>query len=543
MTRALHDVMPRLVTIVGRSGRMTLLTTALIVAGVGLAGAQEAIPDHPGALTFPPLEFEPPVAAEHRHELSNGVVVYVVEDHALPLVTVAVTVRTGSYLDPGGKVGLASLTGSQMRAGGTTRRSAAEFDEEAAFLAAQIGSSIGATSGRASINSLTKDLDVALDLFFEMLRSPGFETSRLDIAKRQALQQMERRNDSTQSIEQREWGRLMRGDDHFSTARATRASIEAITREDLLAFHERYFHPGAFIVAVSGDVTADEILPTLEAHLADWPVSDEPVPPVPAPAHVPEPGIYLVDKDDVNQGRVAIGHLGTTRDNPDRYALLVMNDILGGGGFTSRLLTRIRSDEGLAYSAYTAFGLGVYYDGIFRAGFQSRSETVARASAIVMEEVERIRSGQVTEAELRTSKASFIETFTRNFSSAASTAGLFASDEFTGRDPAYLAAYRDNISAVSGDDVLRVAREYLHPDRLAVLIVGDVATIEAGDPENPDFRLDQLSSGPGPGSRCPTRSRSSIPTSPDRARKPGSRRDGGPGSRVGWRHSVRVSRA
>ena len=307
---------------------------------------------------------------------------------------------------------------------------------------------------------------------------------------------MERRNDSTQSIESREWRRLMRGDAHFTTRAATRASVEAIGREDLVAFHERYFHPGGFIFAVSGDVVTEDVLARLEDRLADWPVREEPVPEVPSPTHTPVPGVYVVDKDDVNQGRVAIGHLGAQRDNPDRYALLVMNDILGGGGFTSRLLTRIRSDEGLAYSAFSVFGLGTYYDGVFRAGFQSRSETVARASGIVFDEIRRIRTGSVSETELRTSKASFIETFSRNFSSSASTAGLFASDEYTGRDPAYLAAYRDNIEAVSGDDVLRVAREYLDPDRLVVLVVGDVATIEQGDPDHPEFTLDGLSDRP-----------------------------------------------
>ena len=217
---------------------------------------------------------------------------------------------------------------------------------------------------------------------------------------------------------------------------------------------------------------------------------------MPQPSHDPRPGLYAVDKADVNQGRVSIGHLGTTRDNPDRYAIIVMNDILGGGGFASRLLTRIRSDEGLAYSAGSGFGMGTYYDGLFRASFQSRSETVARASAIVLEEIERIRSEPVTDEELRNSIASFVETFTRSFSSAASTAGLFAEDAYTGRDPEYLIHYRERISAVTSDDVLRVAREYLHPDRLAVLAVGNLEAIEAGDPDNPQYSLAGLAAGP-----------------------------------------------
>ena len=472
----------------------TVLVAVMLAVWLTPAWAQAPIAAHPRELTFDPLEFEPPDSDAHRHTLSNGVVVFIVEDHTLPLVNVSVSIRTGSYLEPAGKTGVAGLTGSQMRAGGTAKLAAADFDEEVAFLAAQVASSIGGTSGSARFNCLTKDLDATLELFFDMLRYPRFEQARLELAQRQGLQQLQRRNDSTAGIEGREWARLMRGD-HFSTTPTTRQSLESITREDLAAFHRRFYHPGGFIFAVSGDVTPEEILPKLEAWMADWPAESTPVPPVPVPSHTPSPGIYLVDKSDVNQGRVAIGHLGEMRDNPDRYALIVMNDILGGGGFSSRLMSRIRSDEGLAYSVYTRFGLGTYYNGVFQAGFQSRSETVARASFIVLEEIERIQVAPVSEAELRTSKASFIETFTRSFSSASSTASLFAANEYTDRDPEYLVQYRDRIDAVTGDDVLRVARQYLKPNELVILVVGDVSTIEQGDPENPEFTLDALSEG------------------------------------------------
>ena len=473
--------------------RLLMLGVLLVVLALP-AGAQQ-IPAHPRDLTFDSLTFEPPDAASHRHVLSNDVVAFVVPDHTLPLVTVSVLVRTGDYLEPSDKAGLAGLVGSQMRAGGTTGMTPTEFDEEAAFLAAQLGSNVGTTIGRASVNSLTKDLDRALDLLFDMVRHPRFDQDRLELAKSQVLQQMERRNDSTQSIEGREWGRLLRGATHFTTMPTTQASVAEITRDDLAAFHREHFHPGSFIFAISGDVEPDEILPKLEARMSDWPARAAAAGPVPAPNYEPMPGLYLVDKADVNQGRVSIGHLGTMRDNPDRYALIVMNDILGGGGFSARLLTRIRSDEGLAYGASSAFGLGTYYDGAFRASFQSRSETVARASAIVLEEIDRIRSEPVTDDELSTSIASFVETFTRNFSSAASIANLFANDEYTGRDPSYVTTYRERISSVTADDVLRVAQEYLHPERLVMLVVGNLEAIEAGDPDNPEYALDRLIDG------------------------------------------------
>ena len=476
-----------------RSAIVGLAVGLSLVAARGTSA--QSIPAHPTDLTYALLDFTPPEAGDHRHELANGVVVFVVEDHELPLVSLSLTVRTGSYLDPADKVGLASLTGSQMRAGGTTSMGAADFDEEAAFLAAQIGSNIGATSGRASMSCLTKDLDTCLDMFFDMLRNPAFDESRLTLAKSQAIQGMERRNDATGSIEGREFARLMRGDAHFTTRPRTRGTVEAITRDDLVAFHRRYYHPDNFLFAASGDLQTDAILAQLERRLAGWAGTAESVPAIPVPDFTPRPGLYLVDKPDVNQGRVAIGHLGTTRDDPDRYKVLVMNDILGGGGFSARLLTRIRSDEGLAYSASSSFGVGVYYDGVFRAGFQSRSETVARATAIVFEEIERIRTEPVEEEELRNSIAYFVETFSRSFSSAGSTAGLFVGDEYTGRDPAYLAAYRDNIASVTAEDVLDVAQRYLDPDALAILVVGNLEAILAGDPERPEYSLEELSPG------------------------------------------------
>ena len=465
---------------------------ALLLAGCAAAVAAQPIPVHPRELTFDPIEFDPPDASAHRHVMSNGVVAFVVPDHTLPLVTVSVLVRTGRYLEPTGKAGLAELTGSQMRAGGTTSLTAAAFDDEAAFLAAQISSAIGDTRGRASVSCLTKDLDAVLDLFFDMLRNPRFDPDRLDLANSLVLQRIERRNDRTQTIERREWNRLLRGNDHFTTRPTTKASLEAITRDDLVVFHREYYHPGWFIVAVSGDVKPGTILPKLESHMVDWPARDMTAQPVPKPTHTPVSGVYIVNKPDVNQGRVLIGHVGATRDNPDRYALTVMNDILGGGGFTSRLMTRIRSDEGLAYSASSRFGLGTYYDGIFRAGFQSRSETVARAAVIVLEEINRIRSEPVSRAELENSISSFVETFTRNFSSAASTANLFANDEYTGRDPSYLSMYREQIGNITVDDVLRVAKEYLYSDKLVMLVVGNLAAIEAGDPDHPEHSLEGL---------------------------------------------------
>ncbi len=459
------------------------------------SSAQQGIPEHPSELVFPELDFQPPDPAGLRHVLANGVVAYVVEDHQLPLVSVSLLIRTGEYAGAARDwPGLAMLTGSQMRNGGTASMTPEQFDEELDFLAAQMGSGIGDTSGNADMNCLTKDLDRCLELFFEMVREPRYDAERLELAKTQLLQQMRRRNDSTTSIERREWGRLLYGPDHFTNVAATEASVTRIDPGALRSFHDFAVHPGNFIFAVSGDVDTNEILAKLEAQMADWPVG-EPAGEIPPPTHVPEPGLYLVDKPDVNQGRVSIGHLGTTQDNPDRYAIMVMNHILGGGAFTSRVTSRVRSDEGLAYTAACLYSFGTWWDGAFRCFFQSRSEAVARATSIVLEEIERIRSDKVSEEEIATAKPAFIETFSRNFASAAQTARLFANLELQGRDPEFLEHYRDDIAAVTADDVLRVAREYLHPDQLVILAVGNLEAILAGDPDHPDYSLEALAPG------------------------------------------------
>ena len=443
------------------------------------------IPAHPRELKFSPLTYEPPKASQYRRVLSNGVVAYLTEDHDFPLVTVSVIIRSGKYLDPKGKEGLAIMMANQMRAGGTTRLNAEAFDEEAAFLAANISSGMSDTQANASLNCLSKDLDRVLELFSEMLRTPGFQQDRIDLYKNQTIQAMERRNDQTEEIQSREWARLMRGDNHFSTARDTKSSVDSITRQDLLDFHKQYYHPGNFLFAVSGDFNSQAMIAKLEKMLSGWPASKTQVPPVPKPSYVPQPGVYMVNKPDVNQGRVSMGHLGTMRDNPDFYALSIMDDILGGGGFTSRIMSRVRSDEGLAYHAYSDYGFGVYYDGVFQAGFQSKSPTCAEAADIVLEEIEKIRREKVTPEELETAENYAVEVFPRYFSTAAAIAGTFANDEYTHRKPDFWATYRERIRAVTADDVLRVAQKYLHPEKVVILAVGNVDDMLKGNPDKP----------------------------------------------------------
>ncbi len=472
------------------SALLTFVLLALSPAGL-LAQAQQQIPTHPRELKYTTLTFTPPKREQYRHVLSNGVVAYLVEDHDLPLVNISTLVRTGTFLDPAGKEGVGALTGTQMRQGGTTSKSAEEFDEAADFLAAQIFSNIGPLQGSASVNLLAKDVEQGLGLYFDMLKNPRFQEDRIKLAKSQLIQNMERRNDNTAGIEDREWNRLIYGASHFSTRQATKASIEGITREDLLGFHQKYYQPGGFIFAVSGDFNTKDMIAKLEAAMKGWPVNKA-VPEVPKMPYTSVAGVYTVNKADVNQGRVSIGHVGAMRDNPDFYALTIMSDILGGGGFTSRITSRVRSDEGLAYSAGSNYGFGTYNPGVFRASFQSKNPTTTQALDIVIEEINRMRTVKVSAEELETAKNFLIEVFPRNFATASQVAGVFAQDEFTKRAPDYWTTYRDRIKAVTEDDVLRVAQKYLQPDKLVVLVVGNIDEITKGNPDKPQYTLTKI---------------------------------------------------
>lgn len=439
-----------------------------------------SVPDRPEELSFPEMTFTPPRAADYRHELSNGVPVFVVPADDLPLVTVTFTFQGGRYLDPTDQTGLADLTYDLLRDGGTAQRSPEELDEAYAFLAANVSSSVDNETGVITVDVLKDNLDEALSLFGEMVKTPGFDAARLQLSADTWVEDMKSRNDDAGAIVSREWNRLMYGEGHVAARVATASEVQAITPDHLRAFHSRYIHPGNLVVGVTGDVQPNEILPKLEALMEGWEAQERVAPPE-EPAHQPIPGMYHVQKD-IPQGKVRLGLAGVQRGHPDTFPLLVMNDILGGGGFTSRIMGRVRSDEGLAYGASSAMQMPAWWPGLFVAAFDSKNPTVALATQIVVEEIERIRTEPVSDTELRDAKAGLNARLPRTFASKQGMVRVFIDDELTGRDPDFWQDWQENVNAVTADDVLRAAAEHLTPEQLVFLVVGDWEPIAAGDP-------------------------------------------------------------
>lgn len=457
----------------------TLVPIVVLVLS-GTLRASDGIPVHPSQIEFSELFYRLPLASQFREVLPNGMVVYVAEDRMFPTFDLSITIRAGSALEPRDKTGLASLVGSQLRDGGTQNLTPAELDERVEFLAASMSANFGETRGRARLSCLAKDVDEALGLFVDMLRYPRFDEERLRLARERVLQNIKRRNDATRTISSIEWGFLMYGEEHFTNRYSSSTSIGNIARDDLFAFHNRYVHPTNMIVAVSGDFDRSAMLDKLAKLFGDWPKGEPGPKTFVTPDYTPKPGVYMLNKSSVNQGRVSIGHRSIVRGSPDEQPLRIMNGILGAAGFQSRLFARVRSDEGLAYNTGSRFNQGVYYREDFVSWFQSKSNSCAYATKIVLEEISRLRDERVSQADVDNAVAYYVESFPQRYPNKMAILRTFVDDEYTGRDPNYWETYLETLAAVTPADVQRVAKAYLHPDKLVILAVGDARTMMAG---------------------------------------------------------------
>lgn len=455
------------------SRRLFLLLPA---AARGVFAQKTTTPPRPVVPSYQQLRFPPLRPVElpkvEAVTLSNGMHVLLLEHHELPLVSGSALIRTGSLLDPPEKVGLAEITGEVLRTGGTSKHTGEEIDRQLENLAASIESSIGTTAGSLSFNCLKEDLGAVLELFREILTDPAFRQDKLELAKTQRRSLIARRNDNPSAIASREFRQIVYGRQTPYGWRMEYEHLERIQQDDLARFYQRYYFPKNILLAVLGDFDARQLRQQLETLFHDWNPEQAPVPDFPPVTAEPRAKVYLAEKTDVNQTFFRLGHLGSRFNDEDYPALAVMADILGGG-FSSRLFVKVRTQLGYAYAIGANWGADYLHPGLFQIFGSTRSESTTETLRVILEEVERIRSQEVTEEELQRAKDTVLNSFVFNFDEPGKVLSRLARYRYYGYPDDFIFRYQKAVAAVTRQDVLRVARKWIQPDRLVIVAVGN----------------------------------------------------------------------
>jgi predicted Zn-dependent peptidase len=481
----------------------SLLAQTATTKPAAQAGAAARGP-RPDQFKYPPLDFKAPKAAEFRSVLSNGLVVYLAEDHEIPWfeATLLSPVITGggggggrgrgaeltdwpqrgggggggsrSFLEPADKLGVQALTGSIVRSGGTAAMTGDQINERMDFLAG----TVTATSLALHIRHVDEGMKIWLDL----LNNPAFPEDRLQREKQTMMPGIRNRNRNIGTVASRTFQRLVYGDDSPIVAEPTEATINGITRNDLVAWHKKYWGANNAILVVTGDFKKAEMLQKLEATFGKWRSAEKATPPWPKPEQATRAGVYMVQPQGAmpNQGIIQIGHIGVTRDDPDYPAVDLMNYTLGGGSFSSRITKIVRTDNGLAYTANSSVPSEIHYPGTFQAFCQTKNETVVFAAQLMLNEIERMRAGEVTEADLKFAKAARLSAFPAMFSDTAGNIRNFASLELEGRPRDFYETYEARYGQVTLADIKRVAQKYLRADKLVIMVAGNIDECKAG---------------------------------------------------------------
>jgi zinc protease len=435
------------------------------------AAAQPAPADWPAPaeLEPAPLEYAAPEPREER--LSNGIVVYLMEDRALPLVQGVAYVKAPSLYDPEGKTGLAAMTAALLREGGAGGLAPEDLDARLEQLAASVEASASAVLASVGFDALSDTVDEVLPLWRDVLTSPDFDSERLEVLRQRQLEAIRRIVDNPVQLALREF--LFRvAEGHPSGAYPTEESVSAVTRDDLVAFHRSYFGPANTVVAVSGDFDSDEMLAALERLLGSWDAQVAEPPEVPAFDEEPEPKLYFANKE-IGQSVVVVGHPAVRAYTPAYNDLDVANHVLGGGGFTSRLFEQIRTRRGLAYSTASVLTQGFDHPGIFVAYSISPAQATGQVLELLLAEVERLRTTRIDAAELERARETILNQSLFRFTSPAAIVQRTARVRLLGLEPDYYDRYLENLQGIDARDIQRVASEELHPERAVIMVVGD----------------------------------------------------------------------
>ncbi|MGE4544942.1 MAG: M16 family metallopeptidase [Pedobacter sp.] len=444
---------------------MMTLVGLVLLAGCTLSHRME----HPDTMQFAPLSFELPKV--EKFQLTNGVKVFLCEDHELPLVTMSAMFDAGNINDPPDKSGLAQLHSSAVRGAGAGDRSADEVEADLERMAADLSVSSETYATVLNLSLQTADLDQGVGLLTDMMRRPLFEPQRVELARRRMLEGIRREADSSAVVAQKTLvSALYQG--HALGAMPTLESVEAIKREDLEKFHRRFIRPDNLWLAVSGDIDRKTLESLLGRLFEGWNSVSQPSPQL-QPLPLEQPSSISLVRKEIPQTTVLMGQRGIEKTDPDLYALRVLDFILGGGSFNSRLMQEIRSKRGLAYSVYSYFQVGRRLPGLFVAGAETKNATVAEVVGLMRQEMENMTREPVTEDELILAKDSLINSFVFAFDDSHEIVSQTMRLVFYGYPDDYLIRYRDRLAAVTAEDVLAAARRHLHPRTQTVVLVGD----------------------------------------------------------------------
>jgi len=466
---------------------MNRVALALTLMVSGLALAQQTVTVPPDAKAGPQTEPwmkipVPPLPPFHpekpkRIELKNGMVILLEEDHELPFINGTINIRGGERDVPAGKAGFIDLYGDAWRTSGTATQDGDKLDDLLEAKAAKVETGGDIDSTAVSWSCLTKDEDQVFAIAVDLLEHPAFSDQKLKLAKQQAVAGIIRRNDDASGIAEREAEKLVYGADSPYARQPEIATVMAVTVTDLEAWHKKSVFPNNMIVTVVGDFNSDEMEKKLRAAFEplargpQWPKLETQFP-------GPKPGLYAINKSDVNQSNVWIVGLGTERNNPDFYALAVMNEIFSGG-FGSRLFQDVRTRQGLAYSVSGGYGASYDHPGMFYTAASTKSESTVKATQAMLDQIGKLKTEPFTEAELTSAKDQLLNSFIFRYDSKGKIISTAAQLEFYGYPPDFLEKYRAGIEAVTIADLERVARKYIDPSKFAVLIVGNESQFSA----------------------------------------------------------------
>ncbi len=484
---------------------MRRLALLLLILGLVLGSGLPAPPAVAQAASWEQVPI-PPLPAFHpqepkRIELPNGMVIFLQEDHELPLIDGVARIRGGSRSEPATKVGLVDLYGEVWRTGGTKAQSGDQFDDYLEIRAAKVETDGNTDSTSISWSCLKADFDDVFKIVGDLLREPEFRADKLDIAQREYFDVISRRNDELSEIAGREANKLAYGAQNPYARVTEYKTVAAVTREDLVAWHGAHVSPNNIILGIVGDFDTAAVEAKLRAAFGSWakgPASKkEEIEFQPA-----KPGYYLIPKEDVNQSSINMVELGTRRDNPDYYAIRVFNEAFGGG-FSARLIQSIRTAKGLAYSVGGGIGTAFDHPGIVRLAMGTKSGSTIEAIQALYEQIDELTKNPISEAEIKRAKDAILNGFEFNLDSPDKILRERMAYEFYGYPADYLERFRAGVEKVTPADVARVSTKYLHKDKLAVLVVGNATEFDKplsslGPVSNIDIAIPPPPGEPGP---------------------------------------------